>query len=142
MPISTPEPRQKLCSYCSTPAAPLAVKCENCGSALPLALPAAIPQPVARMVQAQARWSMGKTALVCIFVSLLLGTFLNSDTAYFIPVIILNAFWIILVMPIMLVISAIMSSRRDAGRAALNLLASTGLWIFGVILVTIAALIY
>lgn len=142
MPISTPEPRQKLCSYCSTPAAPLAVKCENCGSALPLALPAAIPEPVARIVQAQARWSMGRTALVSIFVSLLLGVFLNSDTTYFIPVIILSAFWIIIVMPVMLVTSAIMSSRKDAGRAVLNLLAASGLWVFGVILIMIMALVY
>ena len=142
LPILMPEERQKLCKYCDTPADPLAVKCENCGSALPIALPKSIPQPVARLVEAQSKWSMGKTALVSIFVSLLLGLFLNADKSYTALVGSLSGLWLMLVLPVMLVTSAIMSSRKDAGRAFLNLLASAGLWILAVILLTMMALVY
>ncbi len=142
MPISTPEHRQKACTYCNTPASPLAVKCESCGSALPLALPKSIPQPVARLVQAQSKWSMTTTAVVSIVVSLLLGTFLNAGTSYTVLVASLSALWLIFVLPIMLVTSAIMTARKDAGRVVLGLMASTGLWILGVILLTMMAVIY
>ena len=137
-----PEERQKSCKYCGTPADPLAVTCTNCGSALPIALPKSIPQPVARLVEAQSRWGMGKTALVSIVVSLLLGVFLNAEKSYTALVGSLTGLWIMLVLPVMLVTSAIMSSRKDAGRAVLNLLASAGLWILAVILITMMALIY
>lgn len=137
-----PEERQKACVYCDTPADPLAVTCKNCGSALPIALPKSIPQPVARLVEAQSKWSMGKTTLVSIIVSLLLGAFLNSDASYFAAVVVLTSFWLILVLPVMLVTTAIMVSRNDAGKVVLGLLASIGLWILAVILVTMMALIY
>jgi hypothetical protein len=140
MPLS--EQRQKLCSYCSTPAAPLETKCTNCGSALPIALPKSIPQPVARLVEAQSKWSMGKTALVSIIVSLLLGTFLNSGTGYTALVGSLAGLWVLFILPIMLVTSAIMTARKDAGRILVGLLASAGLWILAVVLITIMALVY
>lgn len=142
MPTLTPEHRQKACTYCGTPADPLAVTCKNCGSALPLALPKSIPQPVARLVQAQARWSMGKTAVVSVFTSLLLGYFMNSGTAYTALVASLSGLWLVLVLPVMLFTSAIMSARKDAGKMMLNLIAATGLWGVGVILVTMMALLY
>jgi len=142
MPISTPEQDQKACKYCDTPADRLAAKCENCGSALPIALPKSIPQPVARLVEAQSKWSMGTTAIVSIVVSLLLGTFLNAGTSYTTLVGSLSALWLILVLPVMLVTSAIMTARKDAGRVVLGLLASTGLWILGVILLSMMAVIY
>ncbi len=142
MPTSTPEQRQKACTYCDTPADVLAIKCENCGSALPLALPKSIPQPVARLVEAQSKWSMGTTAVVSIVVSLLLGTFLNAGTSYTALVVSLSALWLILVLPVMLVTSAIMTARKDAGRVVLGLVASAGLWILGVILLSMMAVIY
>jgi len=142
LPTSMPEERQKACKYCSTPADPLAVTCENCGSALPLALPKSIPKPVARLVEAQSRWSMRTTALVSISVSLLLGIFLNADKSYTALVGSFTGLWLLLVLPVMLFTSAIMSARKNAGRAVLNLIAATGLWILAVILVTIMALIY
>lgn len=141
MPTSTPEQRQKACKYCDTPADPLAVTCENCGSALPIALPRSVPQPVARLVEAQSRWSMGKTAVVSILVSLLLGLFLNADSGYVVLVGSLTGLWLLLVLPVMLVTSAIMSARKDAGRVVLGLMASIGLWMMAVILVTIMALV-
>ncbi len=142
MPISTPEPRQKACKYCDTPADPLAVRCTNCGSALPIALPKSIPQPVARLVEAQSKWSMGKTALVSIIISLLLGSFLNAGTSYVALVGSLTGLWVLFVLPAMLVTSAIMTARKDAGRVVIGLLASVGLWILAVILITIMALVY
>lgn len=136
------EERQKACRYCGTPADPLAVTCDNCGSALPIALPKSIPQPVARLVEAQSRWGMGKTAMVSIAVSLLLGIFLNSGMSYTVLVGSLTGLWLLLVLPVMLFTSAIMSARKDAGRAVVNLLASAGLWILAAILVTMMALVY
>ncbi len=137
-----PEQQQKACTYCGTPADPLAVKCENCGSALPISLPKSIPQPVARLVEAQSRWSMGTTALISIVVSLLLGLFLNFDKSYTVLVGSLAALWLVLVLPVMLVTSAIMTARKDAGRFVVGLFAVIGLWILAVILVTIMALVY
>ncbi|NOR62395.1 MAG: hypothetical protein GQ535_07890 [Rhodobacteraceae bacterium] len=134
--------RQKACKYCGTPADPLAVTCENCGSALPIALPKSIPEPVARLVEAQSRWGMGKTAGVSIFVSLLLGVFLNAGMSYTALVGSLTGLWLLLVLPVMLFTSAIMNARKDAGRAVVNLIAATSLWILAVILVTMMALIY
>ena len=142
MPISMPEEQQKACKYCGTPADPLAASCSNCGSALPIALPKSIPQPVARLVEAQSKWSMGKTAVVSIFVSLLLGVFLNADTSYTALVGSFTGLWLLLVLPVMLVPSAIMSARKDAGRVVVGLLASIGLWVLAVILITIMALVY
>ena len=142
MPISTPEQRQKACKYCGTPADPLAVKCENCGSVLPIALPKEVPQPVARLVEAQSRWSMRTTALVSIAVSLLLGALLKFGTGFTVLVGSLTGLWLVLVLPIMLVTSAIMTARKDAGRIVLGLMASVGLWVLDVILVTILGLIY
>ncbi len=142
MPISTPEPRQKACKYCGTPADPMAVRCTNCGSALPIALPRSVPQPVARLVEAQSQWSMGKTALVSIIVSLLLGTFLNSGMSYTVLVGSLTGLWVLFILPVMLVTSAIMTARKDAGRVVIGLLASIGLWVLAVILITIMALAY
>ena len=142
MPISTPDPRQKACKYCGTPADPLAVSCENCGSALPIALPKSIPQPVARLVEAQSRWSMATTAIVSIVVSLLLGVFLNLGTGYTALVGSLTGLWLLFILPIMLVTSAIMTARKDAGRVVVGLIASIGLWVLAVILVTIMALVY
>jgi len=85
---------------------------------------------------------MGTTAVVSIVFSLLLGTFLNTGTSYTFLVISLSALWLIFVLPVMLVTSAIMTARKDAGRVVLGLLASTGLWILGVILLTMMAVIY
>ena len=142
MPVTMPEERQKACKYCGTPADPLAASCANCGSALPIALPKNIPQPVARLVEAQSKWSMGKTALVSIFVSLLLGVFLNSGKSYTALVGSLTGLWLLIILPVMLVTSAIMSARKDAGRVVIGLMASIGLWILAVILITMMALIY
>ncbi len=140
--ILMPDKRQKLCKYCSTPADPLAVACANCGSALPIALPKGIPKPVARLVEAQSRWGMGTTAVVSIIVSLLLGVFLNAEKSYTALVGSFTGLWLLLVLPVMLFTSAIMSARKDAGLAVVNLLAAAGLWILAVILITMMALIY
>ncbi|MCF6272014.1 MAG: hypothetical protein L3J37_02320 [Rhodobacteraceae bacterium] len=138
MPTSTPDPGQKTCLYCNTPAAPLATQCANCGSALPVAL----PRPVARMVEAQSRWSMGKTALVTMAVSFGLGALTNATTVFGVLVAVLLGFWLMFFLPGMLFLSAFISTRRNAGLVVLNLVAATGLWGLGVLVSVIAAFMY
>ncbi len=142
MPTSTPEERQKICAYCNTPADPLAVKCENCGSALPMALPRSLPQPVARLVEAQSRWSMGKTALVSIFTSLILGVLFNIESLSPVFFGVLIGFWLLIILPSMVFVSAIMAARKDAGQIILNLILATGLWVLGVLLSVVAMVVY
>ena len=142
MPTSTPEQRQKACPYCGTPADPMAVKCHTCGSALPMALPKSIPQPVARLVEAQSKWSMGKTALVSLFASLILGALFNVESLSPIFTGILIGFWLLVILPSMVFISAIMAARKDAGRMIVNLILATGLWLLGVLLSVIAMVAY
>ena len=134
MPISTPEFRQKACKYCGTPALHTASKCTNCGSILPISLPASVPKPVARVVEAQSRWPMWKTALVTSGGSLLLGALYR----YSIPNVGLAALflllWLAVIMPGMIGISAVASAKRDAGRVVMNILAGLGLWVVGLML--------
>ncbi len=138
MPISTPESGQKACTYCNTPAAPLAAQCANCGANLP----GALPRPVAQLVAAQARWSMGKTALVCIVTSIALGAGFNASWLGTWVVILLSGFWVAFFMPAMLFVSAFVHSRNDAGRVMLNLIIATTVWVLGILLIFITALIY
>jgi len=138
MPTSTPEFQQKTCKYCHTVAEPLATQCGNCGANLPTAL----PRPMARMVEAQARWSMGKTALVSVFASLGLGVaynvpFLNSTT-----IAVVIGFWFLIFLPVMLVVSAVMNANKDAGHFVISLMAAAGLWFLGGFLTIIAVTLF
>lgn len=133
---------QKTCTYCHTVAEPRAKQCANCGSALPLVLPAIIPRPVARMVEAQAKWSMGKTAVVSILVSLTLGAAYNVEALSTGLIGVLIGFWLLFFLPGMLLVSAFVHGRSDAGVVVLNLLAAVGLWVLGIMLSIIAIVIY
>jgi len=134
------EPRQKICKYCGTPADIMAAQCSNCGSALPMAVP--LPLPVARMVEAQSKWSMGKTAFVTVLTSLLLGVAFNIDA--FNPVLIgvLTGFWMLFFMPGMLLVSAFVHAKGDISRMALNLILATGLWMLGFLISLVSLLMY
>jgi len=138
MPTSTPEFQQKTCTYCQTVAAPLATQCGNCGANLPTAL----PRPVARLVEAQSRWSMGKTALVSLLASLGLGAAYNVSFLNLVTLAVLTGFWFVIFLPVMLVVSAIMSAGKDAGRFFVNLMIAGGLWFFGGFLTFIAATLF
>lgn len=137
-----PSPRQKMCNYCATPAAQLAVKCVNCGSVLPMSLPASLPRPVARAIEAQSTWSMGKTGLVTSGTSLLLGLAYN----YGIPsggiAALFSLLWLVVIMPGMVGISAIATAQRDAGKFLLNVFAALGFWVAGLVLVIIGGLLF
>lgn len=133
MPTSTPEPQQKTCTYCNTPAEMLATKCENCGSNLPVAL----PRPMARLVEAQSHWSMGKTGLVSSGVSILLGVMYQYGIPNSTLVAVLILLWMILILPAMLGISAIATARRKASQFGVNLLSAFGLWAAGLVLVVV-----
>ena len=136
MPTSTPEFQHKTYQYCNTVAEPLATQCANCGSNLPMAL----PRPVAKLVEAQSKWSMGKTAFVSIFVSLGLGlTYSSENLGLSLTLMLL---WMVLFLPPMLVISAVVTAKSDAGRFILNVFAAIGLWMLAMVLQITQALLY
>lgn len=130
MPTSTPEQRQKLCSYCSTPAAPLATKCDNCGSALPVAMPLA----VARLMEAQGKWRLKQASFVALGISAGLGAFSVFFGGLFILVMIL---WMIFAAPAMLMISAWTNAYRKDGSMLGNSAIAVGVWILCLIVMLI-----
>ena len=97
---------------------------------------------MARMVEAQSRWSMGKTALISSLVSFSLGSALEVSFLNTTAIGMLIGFWFFLFMPVMLVVSAIMSANKDAGHFIIYLMASSGIWFLGGFLTIIAAAIF
>ena len=122
MPTSTPEQRQKLCTYCSTPAEPLATSCENCGSALPVAMPLA----VARLMEAQGKLQLRQAGFLAVGVSAAFGALSVFLGGWFILLMIL---WMIFGAPAMLMISAWTNAYRKDGTMLGNSVVAIGVWI-------------
>ena len=131
MPTSTPEQRQKLCSYCSTPADPLDTKCANCGSALPVAMPLA----VARLMEAQGKMQMRQAGFIVIGISAAVGVLLNILSGFFALLMIV---WIIFIAPAMLMITAWSNAYRKNGSMLGNSAVAVGIWILSLIVMSIA----
>ncbi len=122
MPTSTPEQRQKLCTYCSTPAEPLATRCANCGSALPVAMPLA----VARLMEAQGKWQLRQAGFVAVGISAGFGALSVFLGGWFVLLMIL---WMIFVAPAMLMISAWTNAYRKDGSMLGNSAIAIGVWL-------------
>ncbi len=135
-------PPQKKCRYCSTPAAQSAVKCVSCGSVLPMSLPASLPPPVARVIEAQSRWSMGKTGLVTSATSFLSGLAYSYEVPSGGIAALFILLWLVVLMPGMVGISAIATAQRDAGKFLLNVFAALGLWLAGLVLVILGGTLF
>ncbi len=134
MPTSTPEQRQKICSYCSTPAEPLATSCDNCGSALPVAMPLA----VARLMEAQGKWRLRQAGFVAVGVSAGFGVLSVFLGGWFILLMIL---WMIFGAPAMLMISAWTNAYRKDGTMLGNSAIAVGVWIIClIVMITFGAL--
>ncbi len=130
MPTSTPEQRQKLCTYCSTPADPLETKCTNCGSALPVAMPLA----VARLMEAQGKMQLRQAGFIVIGVSAAVGALLNILSGFFAFLMIV---WIIFISPAMLMITAWANAYRKNGSMLGNSAIAVGIWILSLIVMSI-----
>jgi len=122
-----PELQEKTCSYCNTVAAPLATQCATCGSNLPVAL----PRPMARIIEAQARWSMGKTGVIIGVVSFALGgVYALEIFGTRVPAGIM-VLWILLIMPVMLGVTAVSHAAGKLGQFGINLSSAVGIWLAG-----------
>jgi VIT1/CCC1 family predicted Fe2+/Mn2+ transporter len=130
MPTSTPEQRQKLCSYCSTPADPLDTSCANCGSALPVAMPLA----VARLMEAQGKLQLRQAGFIVIGVSAAIGALLAVFSGLFALLMIV---WIIFIAPAMLMITAWSNAYRKNGSMLGNSAIAVGVWILSIIVMSI-----
>ena len=117
-----PEQRQKKCAYCSTPAEPLATSCENCGSALPVAMPLA----VARLMEAQGKLRLRQAGFMAIGVSAAFGALPVFLGGWFILLMIL---WMIFGAPAMLMISAWANAYRKDGSMLGNSAIAVGVWV-------------
>ncbi|HIP24382.1 MAG TPA: hypothetical protein EYG79_12435 [Rhodobacteraceae bacterium] len=130
MPKSTPEQRQKLCTYCSTPAEPLATSCENCGSALPVAMPLA----VARVMEAHGKLQLRQAGFLAVGVSAAFGVLSVFFGGWFILLMIL---WMIFGAPALLMISAWTNAYRKDGTMLGNSVIAIGIWILCLIVMII-----
>ena len=122
MPTSTPEQRQRLCTYCSTPAEPLATKCDNCGSALPVAMPLA----VARLMEAQGKWRLRQAGFIAVGISAAFGAVSVFAGGW---IILLMIVWMIFAAPAMLMISAWSNAYRQDGTMLGNSAIAFAIWI-------------
>ena len=138
MPTSTPEFQHKTCKYCNTVAEPLATQCGNCGSNLPVAL----PRPMARLVEAQSHWSMGKTGMVSSGVSLGLGLIYSSGIIGAMWPAILMLLWLFLILPGMLGVTAVSHARGNLGQFGINLSTAVGLWLAGFFIMLIGMALF
>jgi len=130
MPTSTPEQRQKLCTYCSTPADPLDTKCANCGSALPVAMPLA----VARLMEAQGKMQLRQTGFIVVGVSAAFGILSVFFSGLFT---LLMVIWIIFISSAMLMISAWANAYRKNGSMLGNSAIAIGVWLLSLIVLII-----
>ena len=130
MPTSTPEQRQKLCSYCSTPADPLDTKCTNCGSALPVAMPLAM----ARLMEAQGKLQLRQTGFIVVGVSAAFGVLSVFFSGLFT---LLMFVWIIFISSAMLMISAWANAYRKNGSMLGNSAIAIGVWLLSLIVLII-----
>ncbi len=131
--------QQKLCQYCNTPADLLATKCESCGSALPVS----IPRPVARAITAQGRWSFFKTGYITAATSAAFGLIYGFSGGQGMdlkgPVAGIVLFWLMSILPAMLLFSA-WKNRRDSMGRFLGLLAITpAVWVSNVLVLFMLA---
>lgn len=131
MPTSTPEQRQKLCSYCSTPADPLDTSCANCGSALPVAMPLAI----ARLMEAQGKLQLRQTGFIVVGISAAFGALSTFLSGLFV---LLMVVWVVFISSAMLMVSAWANAYRKNGTMIGNSAIAVGVWLLSLI-VLIAA---
>jgi len=124
--------QQKACTYCHTPAEPLATKCLSCGSALPVAL----PMPVAKLVEAQAHWTLRKTGFVSVGVTAVIAALLIFAESTFVGLLV--ALWLIFLLPGLMLSSAWMNANRKMGALLGNVLIAIGVWGSCIILLVIA----
>ncbi|MBL1436379.1 MAG: hypothetical protein COB08_009300 [Rhodobacteraceae bacterium] len=131
MPTSTPEQRQKVCSYCSTPANPLDTSCTNCGSALPVAMPLA----VARLMEAQGKLQLRQTGFIVVGISAAFGVLSTFFSGLFI---LLMVVWVVFISSAMLMISAWANAYRKNGSMFGNSAIAVGVWLVSLIVMIIA----
>lgn len=91
-----------------------------------------MPRPVARIVEAQSRWTMQKTALITIVISLLFGLGWGPSDWMNATIVVGMVIWFFIVFPIMLMISAWMSTQNKLGGLFLNIVISVAIWWTGV----------
>ena len=86
---------------------------------------------MARIIEAQSRWSMGKTGAIVAGVSFALGVVYAWEVfGTMVPATIM-ILWILLIMPVMLGVTAVSHAAGKLGQFGINLSSAVGLWLAG-----------
>ena len=94
----------------------------------------ALPRSLARVVEAQSHWSFRKNALITSVISFGVGGLFGTGLLGTLPIAILLVLWMLLLMPGMLIFSAIVNAKRKATSFIINLAMAIVLWWVGLVL--------